>query len=799
MTAVTVQRSGVEQLRRIEVVSERVGRPVLEPLLAVLVAALATASVLGRIHLPAVTPTLGMLAAVGAPSLLFFRLNPARWRDRVDRLLISVALAVLFDLAVGVALNGIGPLLGRSRPLTATGIVAATDAALLLLAGVTFSFAPAVARRRLRVPATTGTDLALLSGGAGVVVLAVAGAIRLDNGLGGGVTHAGLGLACVVMTTGYALRRRTSAGVLETTLYLLALGLLLMTSLRGAYTTGHDVQHEMFVFRQTSEAAHWVASRHDAYNACLSITVLPTLLQHWTGVSDVMVFKVLTQLLYALVPVLVYRFVLRFTTSSIAIVSTIWFVGFVGFLQDMPMLNRQEIGFLFFLAAVMTLYVGDTSVRARRIWFVVFAAGMVTTHYSTTYFAIGSLAAAYGLQLLYRLLLSWRVHAPGTMPRLAIFRVDPRGAWPLSALVLIALAAGTFAWTTAVTHTSSGVMADVRAAVDAAIGRGSDARSPEANFALLPVGSHVDATRAYADLDHLAGDARNRDPGAYYADAPSGAGRLPEVPQRQQPLTALGRDLQQTGLDVNDANRAIRIGLGIALQLLLVIGMLTILFARRRLPVQRADITLLGTGMVILTVVQLALPALSLQYGVGRSFMQSLMVLGPVVVIGSRSVFAVLRRGAMPAAAALGVFFLASSTGVLTQATGGYYPQLHLNVAGDYFDRYYTSAADVATLNWLSSHVIAGQSTYPNIQMDPSMYNKSLSIFPPVTPLRASTTIYPSVINKDSYVVLGGANVAQQKTEITVDGYELWYRYPLEFLDAKKNLVYATGSTRVYR
>jgi hypothetical protein len=188
-----------------------------------------------------------------------------------------------------------------------------------------------------------------------------------------------------------------------------------------------------------------------------------------------------------------------------------------------------------------------------------------------------------------------------------------------------------------------------------------------------------------------------------------------------------------------------------------------------------------------------------LQYGVGRSFMQSLMVLGPVVVIGSRTAFAALRGAAMPLAAAFGVFFFASSTGVITQATGGYYPQLHLNAAGDYYDRYYTSNEDVATLRWLESRVTSGAAVYPDIQMDPSMFNKSLSVFAPQAPLRAATVIYPPAINRDAYVVLGGANVVAQKTEITVDGYELWYRYPLEFLDNNKNLVYATGTTRVYR
>ena len=70
------------------------------------------------------------------------------------------------------------------------------------------------------------------------------------------------------------------------TIYLLSLSLLLMTSLRGWFVTGHDIQREFRVFELASGQGVWnIESFPDAYNACLSVTILPTIIERTTGIS----------------------------------------------------------------------------------------------------------------------------------------------------------------------------------------------------------------------------------------------------------------------------------------------------------------------------------------------------------------------------------------------------------------------------------------------------------------------------------------------------------------------------------
>ena len=56
-----------------------------------------------------------------------------------------------------------------------------------------------------------------------------------------------------------------------------SLALLFVASMRSWHVVGWDINAELQVFRLT-EAGYWSMSHlQDAYNACLSITLLPTI------------------------------------------------------------------------------------------------------------------------------------------------------------------------------------------------------------------------------------------------------------------------------------------------------------------------------------------------------------------------------------------------------------------------------------------------------------------------------------------------------------------------------------------
>jgi uncharacterized membrane protein len=543
----------------------------------------------------------------------------------------------------------------------------------------------------------------------------------------------------------------------------------------------------MLVFLTTSHRGRWSPSLlHDGYNACLSLTVLPTMFLRWTRVSDPYVFKVFFQLLYAVCPVLVYQLGRRVASPVVGLVSAVYFIGFVGFVQDMPMLNRQEVAFLFFAAALLVLFLSEQADRTRRLGFCAFGAGMVVSHYSTSYFAA---AVFVGLLVLHPV-------ATRLLPRLRRTRSDgTTSSFPLTWWTVGLLLATVVVWNGPANHTGSHLTASVTSAVRAALGHGGE-RAPETAYSVAGGSKKTTEAAAFDGLLAQERAVRDRHPDAFIPAPPPSATLTPLVPRQTMPATSLGRTLTGSADNARRLNRLWRTAAALGLQLLPAIGLLLVLLRRRWSGEVAVEAALLAVVTLVVLAAQVVLPVLSLDYGVARSFMQALMVLGPFVAIGTVALMqGPLARVRLGAAMAVALAFFATTSGLVPQLLGSYGAQLHLNNSGDYYDRFYLHPEEVAALGWLDAAAIRSSPRYPDIQMDRDLFNKARSL----GGVRAYDDIYPSDIHRDAYVVLGYPNVTTGRTLVPTSGFQLWLRYPENVLAASKSLVYTNGATRIYR
>ncbi len=187
------------------------------------------------------------------------------------------------------------------------------------------------------------------------MLLAVVGAVRLNNGASGG-DRAGRRrhwlpaalLALMLPARGHA--RLATSRVLA----LVAASLLLATSLRGWTITGHDIQAEFLAFRLTNDAQHWQmgalrerlqrlperehpADRARADDRAVGRASSSRCCCSWCS---------------PLVPVLTFLLSRRFLSRRLALVAATFTMAFPTFFTDMPYLVRQEIAF-FFLALLL--------------------------------------------------------------------------------------------------------------------------------------------------------------------------------------------------------------------------------------------------------------------------------------------------------------------------------------------------------------------------------------------------------------------------------------------------------------
>ena len=322
------------------------------PLVALVAAQLVVAL---DLPLPVLRPAVALVTFVALPTLVLQRRGlPDGLRHRLPY---ALGLAVLGLLVGGLVLDTALPWVGVDRPLAPAPLAAAwlvVDVALLRWRAhvplVNRNEVRRAGRRLLAARFETAPTLA-----AAALVLSVAGAVRLNNGASGAVAVAAVvvsGAALLALLLGRP-SARDQVVVDGWVIGLVSAGLLLATSLRGWQVTGHDIQAEYLAFSLTDHAQSWsMGALPSAYNACLSVTVLPTVLAQTTGLPGPVVLTVLLQLLFATVPVLTYLFARRFVPRHLAVAAAVLTVAFPTFFTDMPYLVRQEVAF-FFLALVL--------------------------------------------------------------------------------------------------------------------------------------------------------------------------------------------------------------------------------------------------------------------------------------------------------------------------------------------------------------------------------------------------------------------------------------------------------------
>ncbi|HYF71642.1 MAG TPA: hypothetical protein VD864_02410, partial [Nocardioides sp.] len=300
------------------------------PVLGLLLLAAAQALVALDLDVPVVRPAVALVTFVALPVLVLHRRAGLPADTGAARLLYAVGLTVLSLILGGLLLDAALPAVGVDRPLAPAPLAVAwlvVDAALLLWRPAVPLLPEGSVRRGGRALLDARLELAQALAVLALVA-AVLGAIRLNNDAGGQVA-----LAAVLLAGGALLAlllgARSSIGRDARTIGLVAAALLLATSLRGWNITGHDIQAEFLAFRLANEGQNWqMADLPSAYNACLSVTILPTVLVQATGLSGELVFKVLLQLVFALVPVLTYLFARRFVARRVALAGAVLTMAF---------------------------------------------------------------------------------------------------------------------------------------------------------------------------------------------------------------------------------------------------------------------------------------------------------------------------------------------------------------------------------------------------------------------------------------------------------------------------------------
>jgi uncharacterized membrane protein len=745
-------------------------------------------------HLPLIGGAIGFWFLVIYPAYLLY--SAALWQGcpPAERVGYSIGAVLLLLMLGGLTMNTVLPLLGVTRPLDTLPVIILGDLVVAALYALRQRRPGEFRLSSLSLSALRPRQRRLLLLAVSCPVLAVLGANRLNNGSGDQVSL--IALVCITVAVLFLVlwHRQLSDTFTCVLLYPVSLALLLLTSLRGWYVTGHDIQTEYYVFQITKATGHWnIDAFHNAYNACLSLTILPTELSRAILVDDPYIYKFFFQVLFACCPVLAYTIFRRYAPKLIALLAIIYFIGFPTFFTDMPYLNRQEMAFLFVAVGILAVTNNRWPQRVRRMGFFCAALGVEVSHYSTMYLLLGMLIAAWFLNEIIDL---W------TGIRARKMDAPEHERWPTPARTLglgsvLVVAVMVLFWGGLATNTSGPLLSDLKTAVLQIGNRSYNAFGSTLNSAQAIAGYRGSA------LQTIAGQPASRYPPAHavarYATPPD--------PEPTMSLTAVGHLFSDLGLSVTALDTDVRQGAAKDEELFLAAGFVALLASRRLRRRVSQEFASLGAASVAMVAAFILLPELSIDYGSLRAFQEALILTAPILVVGSVALFYLFGEKwslRISAAVCLGIF--TSTIGLMPQVLGGYAADLSLNNSGSYYDLYYPHPQDVAAANWLANQPGASLSDVQS-SFSPSLpdmlptsevlpFTKSLDASPlgPVP-----TDLYPVLIQRSTWVFLDYALVRGDRAALPFDGQIVSYAYPKGILRNYKNLVYDNGGTEIYK
>ena len=544
---------------------------------------------------------------------------------------------------------------------------------------------------------------------------------------------------------------RLDDSVLIAILFSVSLAMMLSFSLRGSLVYGFDIATEYNRFSDTTASGVWHATHvNDAYGAMLSLTVLPTEIHFITGVSDVMVLKLVYPLFGALFPIEIFALARRVLSPAWAYAATAITIAQSGFAQELPALARQAVALALFGTLVAVMLFRPRKRASQWVLLALLSLSMVVSHYSTTYVAITMFGTAIALQWL----VSW-------------FRDIPRMTGTI-VLCFIAALAGALVWYGPVTKSQTGFSAFAQTVV-------------EQGLNVLPAQSGENPITAFL------GGGKQTTPASVYQQQIHAQYVLDN-----SPVTPLD-DAGLTQYDLHDSTpatppvqfRSLHSAVGLltlagqqVLNLIGAIGAMVLVFRKRSNFITRA-IGFLSLGATIFLVFVKVSGTLATFYNSERALLQALGVFSITFCwilqgidrprkLGTNSVLILTT-------AALAVFIINTSS-LLGAVLGG---SVQSNVAnsGEDYERFVRTPQELAAASWLSAQARTGQLVYADEYAElplVAMTGLGPDVIEDVTPL---------TIDQNAWVYASSTNVVDGRARVSFQNTLVTYVFPVQVFE----------------
>ena len=350
------------------------------------------------LDIPFLRQTLGFLFLTILPGLLVLQILKLNKIGPIEKLVLSVGLSISFLMFFGLLINNLLLYFSYEIPLSTVSLLILFNIAFIVLAIVGYKLNKDSPLFLPNIDLTTSEKAFLI-----VPILFPALSIfgmyvmnTTDNNI---ILMFLLFLIPIYVAFACFFNQKFPKRLYPVVIFLISISLLLMLSLRSNHLIGVDTHTEYYFFRTTWGNLHWSVFGHSTLDACLSISLLPTIYQSILNISPEFLFKILYSLIYSVSPLVIYVISKKYVEEGYAFLASCFFMFQLQFLWT-ALNARTNTAILFFALAMMVLFSDKIDPLKKRILFIVFMASCMVSHYATTYiFFFIMLSAFIGMEI----------------------------------------------------------------------------------------------------------------------------------------------------------------------------------------------------------------------------------------------------------------------------------------------------------------------------------------------------------------------------------------------------------------
>lgn len=344
------------------------------------------------LQIPIIRQLIGFIYLTFIPGILILRILKLHKLGNIETLLYTVGLSIATLMFTGLLMNTIYPLFGISKPLSLVPLIITISVVVLILCVLIyvrdkdFSNPSFIDVKDILSPPALFLCL--------IPFLSILGTY-LVNFYQNNILLMFLIVILSIIVILIVFDKFIPKKFYPLAVFISAISLLYHRSLISMYLWGWDIHYEYYLSNLVMRNFQWDSTIPAATNAMLSIVMLAPIFSNICGMSLTWVFKIIYPLLFALVPLGLYRVFQKQTNDKIAFLSCFFFVSIFTFYGEMIQLARQQIAELFLVLLILVMIDKNMDKIKRAFLFIVFGISLSVSHYSVSYIYMFCLISAW--------------------------------------------------------------------------------------------------------------------------------------------------------------------------------------------------------------------------------------------------------------------------------------------------------------------------------------------------------------------------------------------------------------------